>query len=356
MSIGTLYGSSLIGGLSDAIGRLNTRQAVLQGQVASGVASDSYAGLGATAGVALSLQPQITAAAAWSSNVTNAQTTLGVTQTALGQIQAIATNLQTSLVTLSSSASSQTIATTAAQARSALDQLGMLLNTRSGDSYVFGGTASDTPPVAISGRLSTSAFFSEVAASVASVGTSGAAAVEAATVSLAGSNAAGTTVFSSALSVPADQAGALQRSVVTGPGERMAVGVVATAGTGAVGTSTGSVLRDLMRSLAAVGSLDEADSGSAGYADLVSSLSSDMASVSSGLTAMTAGVGATQQQLSDKAAGLQTLNSALNAQLGTAKDVDIPTVSAQLTATTTALQESYSLLADMKGLTLAAFL
>ena len=62
--------------LTSAVDQLNAQNAALQGQLSSGVLSNSYAGLGDQRYQALNLQPQITAVGAWQQNVTSAQTTL----------------------------------------------------------------------------------------------------------------------------------------------------------------------------------------------------------------------------------------------------------------------------------------
>ena len=134
------------------------------------------------------------------------------------------------------------------------------------------------------------------------------------------------------------------------------MGLVATAGGAATSTSTGSSIRDLMRALATVGSLDQADPTSAGFTTLVNDTSSDMVGISASLTTSVAALGQTQDRLTSQASDLSLTSDALTQQLGSIKDSDPALLSTQLTDTQNQLQASYSLIADMKGMTLAAYL
>lgn len=342
--------------LTQSVDRLAEQNAALQGQLTSGVVSDSYAGLGDQRTVALDLQPQITKAAAWQGNITSAQNTLSVTQTAMSRITMIAANLQTSLVSLQSNTSPTNVTLAASQARQSLTELASLLNTQNGSQYVFGGDASDTAPVADPSSITTSSFFQTIAASVAGVATNGAAATETATVLTAADNSIGTSVFSGALSVDATTAATISHSVTVGDQQHVTVGFVATQGGAASAASTGSSMRDLMRALAVVGSLDKADASSSAFSTLVTDTATQLQGVSSSLNLTVASLGQTQTQLTSHGSSLSQLSDALIKQLGLVKDSDPAALSTQLTATQNQLQASYSLIADMKGMSLASYL
>jgi len=342
--------------LSQSVDRLAAQNTALQGQLTSGVVSDSYGGLGDQRTVALNLEPQITKVAGWQSNITSAQNTLSVTQTVMSRITTIATNLQTSLVSLEGNTSSTDVSLAASQARQSLTELASLLNTQSGSQYVFGGNASDTAPVTDPSSITTSSFFQTIAASVAGVAVNGAAATETASVSAAADNSTGQSVFSGALSVDATMAATNGHSVTVGDQQHVTVGFVATQGETASATSTGSSIRDLMRALAVVGSLDQAGASSSGFSTLVTDTASQMQAVSSSLNLTVASLGQTQAQLTGQSSSLSQLSNALTKQLGLVKDSDPATLSTQLTMTQNQLQASYSLIADMKGLSLAAYL
>ena len=111
-----------------------------------------------------------------------------------------------------------------------------------------------------------------------------------------------------------------------------------------------------MRALAVVGSFDQADASSAGFATLVQDTSTQMATVSAGLGLAVSSLGQTQNSLTSHNASLGEMSDALVKQLGAVKDSDPASLSAQLTATQNQLQASYSLIADMKGMSLASYL
>lgn len=342
--------------LTQSVDRLTAQNASLQGQLTSGVVSDSYAGLGDQRTVALSLQPQITKVGAWQGNITSAQNTLSVTQTVMSRIATITSNLQTSLIGLQGNTTAINVSLAASQARQSLTELASLLNTQSGSQYVFGGNASDTAPVPDPSSVTSSSFFQTIAASVAGVATNGAAATETASVAAASDNSPGQSVFSSALSVDATTAAATGHSVTVGDQQHVTVGFVATQGGAASATSTGSSIRDLMRGLAVVGSLDQANASSSGFSNLVADTGSQMQAVSSSLNLTVASLGQTQAQMASQGNSLGQLGDALTKQLGLVKYSDPAALSVQLTMTQNQLQASYSLIADMKGMSLAAYL
>ncbi len=347
---------SSIGSLTQSVDQLSGQYSAEQAAVTSGVTSDSYAGLGDQRYQALNLQPQITRLGAWQQNISSAQNTLTVTQTAFSQITTIATNLQTSLTSLKGDTSSVNVATAALQARQELTQLASLLNTKDGSGYVFAGNDSTNAPVPDPDGILQSSLFTTIAANVAAVGTNGAAVTESATLAVAANNSPGATIFSAALSVDGASAAASGHTVAVGEQDHVAVGFVATAGGAATGTSTGSSIRDLMSALATVGSLDQADPRSAGFGTLVDDTSGTMTGISASLTNSVAALGQTQAQLTIQGSELSLTSDALTQQLGLVKDSDPALLSTQLTDTQNQLQASYGLIADMKGLTLASYL
>jgi flagellar hook-associated protein 3 FlgL len=123
------------------------------------------------------------------------------------------------------------------------------------------------------------------------------------------------------------------------------------------GTSTtGSYMRDLMRSLATLGSLSSSQINDPNFAALVQDTRT---SLNGAITAMATDVGVmgdrqsglttTQTQLSDTA-------TALTGQVSNVQDVDMAKTLSDLAQTNTQLQASYQLLATENGLSLAKFL
>jgi flagellar hook-associated protein 3 FlgL len=341
--------------LMRSIDQLSSQNAALTQETSSGVVSGDYAGLGDQARLAISLEPQITATNAWQTNITQAQTKLSATQTALTSIGSIATNLQTTLVSLQGTPSATEIATASSTALQQLTQLTSLLNTQTGNGYVFASTASHDPPV-VTSDLSTSSLVQSIMNSVASVGTTGATATESATLNAAGDNTPGASVFSAQLSVPATSASALVPQVQIGSGLNIATGVVATQGGASGSQSTGSPIRDLIRGLATVAGLSSADSSSPAFQTLVSDTYSEMQGTTQDLTAMAASVGQLQDTVTTQSGVLSNTSDALQSQLSAAKDSDPATLSVQMAQIQNQLTASYTLIADMKNMTLAQYL
>lgn len=338
--------------MTRAVSTLTARQNQLQEETATGIVSDTYAGLGTSRTTAIGLQPAITRIDGWSSNVTAAQSTLTTTQTALSGIQDIASTLSTALTTLAGNPTADDVSAAVTSAKNALNSLGSLLNTQSGSSYVFAGRQSETAPVT-DASLATSDLATQIGQIVSS--SSSAADILSRTLSAAGNTPEGSP-FSAALSTDGLSAAALNNSVDVGQSLRLTTGITATQGTSASSTSTGSPIRDLMRNLMVVASLGSVTEGSDSYNSLVSGLISSNSDVTSTLTDMSAGLGVMQNQLTTQSSMLSSMSSALTTQLGNAKNADLASVSTALTQTQTQLQASYTVISDMKGMTLADYI
>ena len=352
-SISSSFGSAPT--LLRGIDSLNARNDALTAQLGSGVVADSFAGLGDGTATAIALQPQITATTAWQTNISAVQTRLSATQTALSGIGTIASDLQGTLLGLVTDNSPSAIATASSNARQQLTALTSLLNTQSGDSYVFAGSASDQPPVSGS-DLASATLVSNIMSAVATVGTAGAAATESATLTSALDNTPANSAFSPQLSTSAAVATGLVQQVQVGYSTRLAMGIVATQGGAASSQSTGSPIRDLIRALATVAGLSTANAGSAGFATLVHDTSSGMQNVVTDLQGLTATVGTLQATATSQGTILSNVNDALTSQLGTIMDSDPAAVRTQQVALQNQLTASYTLIADMKTLTLAQYI
>ena len=123
-------------------------------QLGTGEASQTYAGLGAQAGVALSLGSQLAALGGYSTTATTVGTTLTLAQSVLTELdnagsavkQAVSKQTQFTLNNNGQTSTQQSAA-------SYLDQILSLLNTQAGDSYMFSGKAVNTPSVASSSTI-----------------------------------------------------------------------------------------------------------------------------------------------------------------------------------------------------------
>src|SRR5437773_2700882 len=120
----------------------------LQTQLATGKKSNTYAGMGVNRGFAVALRAQVSSIDAFADTMTNVTTRINVANAALTRIVALGTTVQGAAVTSSTQITSngQTIAQ--GTARSSLDEMLSLLNSQSGDRYLFSGRATDTAATA----------------------------------------------------------------------------------------------------------------------------------------------------------------------------------------------------------------
>lgn len=345
------YGASFYG-MAAAVNALSSRQDALQGEVSTGVKAQDYAGLGASRTQALALQPALTQVSAWTNNVQGAQAQLSSSQSAVKQISDISSRLTESISSLVGTPSSSSAVSAAQAARESLTLLGTVLNTQYGGSYLFGGKADEAP---VKEDLASSSMSQAIAGMVGQLGQQGSQGVLQASLQQA-SETGGASPFSQAVSgAPQDIAGQV-RQVQTGPSGGQNIGWVATQGGASSAETTGSPIRDLMRNLMVVASLGSVPPGSDDYKSLVSGVQRSNNSVNTGLADVAAQLGIQQNTLTTQSSFLVQMNGALTTQLGQAKDSDIALVSSQLTDTQNQLKASYSLISDMKGMTLANYI
>lgn len=350
----TEYGllRQLVSGSAGIRQHLNT----LTRQASDGLIADNYAGLGNGAPVSLNLRPQIAALQTQQSNIDAATARLGVTQTAMTQLQSIAATALANLNKLNGLNPGE-LDSVAAHARAALTQTANLLDTQDGNGYVFGGEDTLNPPIPNPDTIGSSGFATQIAAAVAGLSASGGAATAASTLAIASSDATGITPFSPYLSQPAAsvQAPALQ----TGGGQIQQVGLLANANSTVVsnGTSTtGSYMRDLMRALATIGSLSSAQVNDPNFATLIQDTRTSLTGAVSAMAADTGALGNTQARLTAMQTSLSHTQTTLTAQAAGAENVDMAATLSALTQTQTQLQVSYQLIASLGALSLAKYL
>ena len=143
---GVTYGTSSV--LNQSVLTLKNQMTTLQSQLTSGQKSTTYAGMGVNEGFAIAARSQLANISAFTDTMTNINTNIGVANTALQAMVNIGTTVQNSANSSSQALNSagQTIGqqTAAAQLSSMLG----ILNTQSGDRYLFSGSAINTPSVA----------------------------------------------------------------------------------------------------------------------------------------------------------------------------------------------------------------
>ena len=349
----SLINYGLIGTVGNYATALNGRETLLTAQATTGLVATEVTDLGADTSKVLNLQPQLAQLGAFADNATMAATRLDTAQTALSSISTLATSLQTSLTQISTSTglSLQTsIQSAAAQASADLGTLGSLLNTSSGDNYVFGSVDPTVTPVPDPTDATSGALAASVASAVSGLGTNGAAATLQSIITGATTNS----IFAPSLS-----ANTQGQSVVVGFGQQAVVGLPVTSTVGMSGptaTSTGSGLGDLVAVLAAVASLSSSQANSTQMPDLISGLKTILNGAQGGIAAMTSTLAVSQQQVTSETATNSSMSDALTSQLSGLTSVDLPTVSTQLSETQNQLMASYEIINDLKGMTLANYL
>jgi flagellar hook-associated protein 3 FlgL len=356
--------SGLISGASTVRQELDQ----LTEQASSGLISNTYAGLGTGASVSLDIRPQITAMQTWQNNIDASTGRTSVTQTAMTQIQSIASNFYAQLNNVDGTNASA-VDGIAASARDALTQMAGLLDTQDGGIYVFAGQDTANPPVPDPNNILTSGFYTQIDAAVTGLAASGAAATANTTFGVATSNATGTSPFSTYLSQPAATLLTQLPTVQVGQNSSAPVGLLASANSliptsastgpaiaGGPATTTGSYMRDVMRALATIGSLSSSQASVPGFQDLVQDTRTSLSGAVSAMGQDAGVLGNIQSSLTVTQSSLADTQTALTSQVSSAEDVDMAATLSRLSLVQTQLQGSYQLIAGMSGLSLAKFL
>ena len=142
--------TSYIGsGITDLRNQLDT----LTQQLSSGKVSNTYAGQGSGRSLAITLRSQITAIAGYADTAVNLNTRIGIANLSLQRLVTIGSTVKGAAV--SAGTTLDNTGQTAGQKTANLsfvDSVDML-NTKSGDRYLFAGRATDTAPVASSDQI-----------------------------------------------------------------------------------------------------------------------------------------------------------------------------------------------------------
>lgn len=284
--------------------RTQSTMANQQIQEASGLISQDFGGLGASAQRVINLQVSVTRSQSYIDSSNLADSKVQVMYSAVGSMSDIITKLR-SLLT-GASLSSTTDSTTIVQsAQDMMQQMAGLLNTQYNGEYVFGGARTDTAPV----DLSDPTF----------------------TANLASASTADTSYY---------QGDDQLASVRVSDSETVSFGV----------TADNSAFEQTMRVLKLVANASPLDS---------TTLNDALTLASSALDATSA----VQTKLSNAASAIETASSRQSDYQSFAKtlgttltDVDVAAVTAQLSTYQAQLTASYSAIAKIQGLNLASYL
>jgi flagellar hook-associated protein 3 FlgL len=140
----TTIGSATTNAMVQALIDMRSQYNDLTRQLSTGQKSATYAGLGASSGLAVSLNAQLSAITGYNDTISMAMTRINLAQNALTNMASVGGSIQS---LLSGSASGNNAGPAQLTAQSSLQQLLGLLNTRAGDRYLFSGLATDQASV-----------------------------------------------------------------------------------------------------------------------------------------------------------------------------------------------------------------
>ncbi|MFT4117021.1 flagellar protein [Bradyrhizobium sp.] len=146
MSISSInYSSSILG---SQIRNINQQLTDLSAQLSSGKLSQSYSGMGSNEGFAIASRAQLSNIAAYTDTITNVNVNINLANTALQSLTTIRNTVQTGAASTAQdlNVNGQTIAQNTAAAQ--FGSMVGVLNTQSGNRYLFSGTAVNTQSVA----------------------------------------------------------------------------------------------------------------------------------------------------------------------------------------------------------------
>jgi flagellar hook-associated protein 3 FlgL len=340
----------------------HTRLNNLTNQASTGLIANNYAGLGSGASVSLNLRPQIANLQTWQNNVDAATGRMSVTQSALTQIQSIASNFYAQLNNVQG-VNASAVDTIAASARDALKEVAGLLDTQDGGVYVFAGQDTGNPPVPDPDQIAdgtAGTFFGAIQSAVKTLGGQTASQVAQTTLGVAKSGGTGPSPFSTYLSnndppaLPTVQVGQSQ-SEITGLSASHN-GLIPSSDDDGSATTTGSYMRDVLRALATIGSLTSAQTDVPGFQDLVQNTRTSLSGAISAMAQDAGVLGNVQSSLTTTQSRLADTQTAMTSQVSSAEDVDMAATLSQLSLVQTQMQASYQLIATLNGLSLAKFL
>lgn len=131
------------GGMIQSILTMRNQLDDLQRQLGTGQKSVDYAGLGVSRGLTVGLRSHLSAISGYTNTINNVGVRLSLAQTSLSRIADIASETKSATTAVSGAGSTLTQQT----AQSGLAEMLGLLNTQSGDRYIYSGLATDTPAV-----------------------------------------------------------------------------------------------------------------------------------------------------------------------------------------------------------------
>jgi flagellin-like hook-associated protein FlgL len=348
--------------LASETARLRTQLETLTRQAATGQRSSRLGDLAPDVPRAISLRAQSGRLEAYDRVLTQSVGRTEIMQRSLNRLTEIAREFRATVLPRLYGRDALALDTVKAQARAALTEMGHLLNARHAGEYLFSGSDIGRPPIPNPEGLATGQMAQDVAAAVATLNPSGAAAVLNGTRTAVQSNAAGVSPFSDFLRDEAALSAAdrePRRAAPAADGQFIPYGIFAdrNAVSASAGETAGSWARDLMRNLMSVaalqpGQVDELPA----YTDLLAGLRDGFAAAERSLTEEAGGLGQVTARLEETQRRQRGVTDLLRGQIANIEEVDLATTLERLQATRTALEASYRAIGSLSELTLARFL
>jgi flagellar hook-associated protein 3 FlgL len=151
MSINSIgFNNSLFG---QAVQNLNSQLTNLSTQLATGEKSTTYSGMGLNEGFAIAARSQLSNISAFTTTITNVNTSIDAANTALQSLSQIATTVQGDAASASQTINSTGQTIGQQNALTELSSITGILNTQAGDRFLFSGSAINSPAVADSATI-----------------------------------------------------------------------------------------------------------------------------------------------------------------------------------------------------------
>jgi flagellin-like hook-associated protein FlgL len=352
------YTSRLIDRALSVKGRMDE----LSTQASTGRIGETFGDLGSSARLSADLRAEMGRRQAYVRAIDGADARVDAMQNVLSRIGEIAQDLSAKALTMMTTGANA-VAATAEQARQGLEELASLLNTRVGGVHIFGGSDTGTAPVPAGQDIITTPWFTQMSTEVGMLAAGNGATVLANTLAIAASDAAGTTPFSPFLST-LTPAGGLNEARIGLPdadGSRIVYGVRANSNGAAISpaspATTGSYVRDIMRGLAVLGSLQVPQAAVLpDFTDVVKEVALSLTAAGKTLEQERAALGVAQQRMAATKATHTTLVEAFTAQVSGVEDAPMEETLSRLQQVRTQLESNYQLIAAIRDYTLARFL
>jgi flagellin-like hook-associated protein FlgL len=341
---------STIAGMAPDQARLRARIDTLTRQISTGQIGQTHGDVAPQAQRAIDLRGDIARREAYIGAVNSALGRMGAAQSVLARIETIASEMAAEGLR-ARTLGAVGVEALARTARTALEEVAALMNTRHGGEYMFAGSNLALAPVPDAAGIATGPMATAITTAVAMLDPLNATTVLADTATAA--TAAATTPFNAWL----EGAGLTEprRALQLGDGERLAWGVLANQDH--AGQSALSWGRELLRGLATLAALTPASAAQgAGYDTLVQQVTTGLGDATRGLAQERGVLGAAEKRVDTARERHKDLLVMIRAQLGTAEEVDIAATTSALRQAEMRLTASYEATAMVARLSLAALL